>query len=58
MKIHTGANGVETTAIMTDEDGVDIEGHRYQIAFPGFFQTLNFQRGGVATAGVEGKEVA
>lgn len=54
MKIHTDANGVETTAIMTDEDGVDIEGHRYQIAFPGFFQTLNFQRGGVATVGVNG----
>lgn len=54
MNIHTDHNGVETTAILTDEQGASIDGHRYQVSGPEFFTTIDFQNGPVPANGVNG----
>lgn len=54
MRIHTDHNGVAVNAIHTLADGTDVEGHQYQILAGASSQTLDFQRGPVKEAGVNG----
>ena len=61
MRIHTDHNGVAVNAISKLADGTDVEGHQYQVLAGPMVLTVDFQRGGVATNGVngvEGKEAA
>lgn len=54
MRIHTDHNGVAVNAIAQTSDGTDVRGHMYQILCGPKTVTLEFQRGPVATAGVNG----
>lgn len=54
MRIHTDHNGVAVNAISTLADGTDVEGHEYQILAGASVQHLNFQRGPVKEAGLNG----
>lgn len=54
MRIHTDHNGVAVNAISTDGNGVNVEGHCYQIITGNDVQYVNFQLGPVKEAGVNG----
>lgn len=54
MRIHTDHNGVAVNAIFTFADGTNVEGHVYQVITGAKDQQIEFQRGGVATNGVNG----
>ena len=54
MRIHTDHNGVAVNAISKLADGTDVEGHQYQVLAGPTILTVDFQRGGVATNGVNG----
>ena len=54
MRIYTDHNGVAVNAISKLADGTDVEGHQYQVLAGPMMLTVNFQRGGVATNGVNG----
>lgn len=53
MRIHTDHNGVYVNAISQSE-GLDVEGHLYNIQAGTQFTKVAFQRGGVADNGVNG----
>lgn len=53
-KIHTDHNGVYVDAIGSLADGTNVEGHQYFIHAGQNYSRLDFQRGGVASNGVNG----
>lgn len=54
MRIHTDHNGVAVNAISALTDGTDVEGHQYQILAGTEVSDINFQKGPVIGAGVNG----
>jgi len=54
MRIHTDHNGVAVNAISATGDGVNVEGHEYQVLTGPKTTSISFQRGGVADNGVNG----
>lgn len=54
MRIHTDENGVAVDAMSGQFDGFDVEGHSYQVLTGPSAHHLEFQRGGVKEAGVNG----
>lgn len=54
MRIHTDHNGVAVNAISMQADGAMVEGHQYQVLAGPKTTQIDFQRGGVATNGVNG----
>lgn len=54
MRIHTDHNGVAVNAISRLDDGTIVEGHVYQVLAGANQTSIDFQRGPVAEAGVNG----
>lgn len=54
MRIHTDHNGVAVNAISSLSDGTNVEGHEYQVLAGVKSTSISFQRGAVATNGVNG----
>lgn len=54
MRIHTDHNGVAVNAISSLADGTNVEGHVYQVLAGRHTFGIDFQRGPVKEAGVNG----
>lgn len=54
MRIHTDHNGVSVNAISTLADGTNVEGHHYQVLAGAKTINIDFQRGTIPEAGVNG----